>query len=141
MNSQAGSDVELEDRPCRACAATPQPSGYVTLIMSQLQEPHRPPPTVQDTGNPITRLLMCGNFTLSFLLDFGFSSAGGQAHLRKRKILGIVILFIYKEKSPCCLTECSKKLDCIGTQNWIVFLFKCKIILFNFTDAFYVLII
>lgn len=26
------------------------------------------PPTVQDTGNPIICLLMCGNFTLSFLI-------------------------------------------------------------------------
>lgn len=48
MNSQAGSDVELEDRPSRACAAALQPSGYVTLIMSQLQEPHRPPYRTQE---------------------------------------------------------------------------------------------
>jgi len=48
MNSQAGSDVDLEERPSGACAAAPQPSGYVTLIMSQLQEPRRPPYRTQE---------------------------------------------------------------------------------------------
>ncbi|TNN52952.1 hypothetical protein EYF80_036817 [Liparis tanakae] len=49
MNSQAGRAVQLEEeRPSGARAAAPQPSGYVTLIMSQLQEPRRPPSGTQE---------------------------------------------------------------------------------------------
>lgn len=65
MNSQAGSDVELEDRPCGAwCCCT---TAFRLCYLDNVTAAGTTPPTVQDTGNPIICLLMCGNFTLSFL--------------------------------------------------------------------------
>lgn len=76
------------------------------------------PPTVQDTGNPIIRLLMCGNFTLLFLRLW--LQLCPMANLPERDSWDCY-LFIYLpgKMSTGFLTEINitRKLDCSGLSK------------------------
>ena len=65
MNSQAGGDVEQEDRACRDRAAV---AAFRLCYLDNVTASGvaLATPTTQDTGNPIILRLMVGKFTLLF---------------------------------------------------------------------------
>ena len=100
MNSQAGGDVEQEDRACRDRAAV---AAFRLCYLDNVTASGvaLATPTTQDTGNPIILRLMVGKFTLLFFLCFffflyTFSSVSPQAHLCSR----LVGLSFYQGEYP-----------------------------------------